>query len=93
MIIKKTIFKKKMIACFIIFIATLFLCSISVNKIWFREDDLGLFINGLVGISKKKGVTMISEAVEIKRMNLQEFDFLFPTGFKIEPWDYFKVYN
>ena len=47
----------------------------------------------LVSISKRGRLTIVSEAIEVKRMNLQDFDFLFPAGFKFEQWDNFKVYN
>lgn len=47
----------------------------------------------LVGISKKGRRTIVSEATEVKRMNLHDSDFLFPAGFKFEQWNYFKVYN
>lgn len=45
----------------------------------------------LVSISKKGRMTTVCEAVEIERMNLRDRDFLFPEGFKLEPWNYFKV--
>jgi len=43
---------RKFIACLLIAVSTIVLCSYSVKKIWFREDDLGQIINGLVGVKR-----------------------------------------
>ena len=47
----------------------------------------------LVSINKRRRLISISEATEVKRLNLEGIDFQLPAGYKIESWNYFRVFN
>ncbi len=63
---------KKMILGFTIFITTLLTFGLAVDKIWYREDDLGQIINGIIR-SKKDLVRVFTS---------DEREFIVPVNFK-----------